>query len=142
MPVFAFAQVPCAPGYVRSGNTCVLDTNNSNSSGLVPCDNMVGTDGKIANPCYFTAFMNLINKVIQFVLFSLAIPIAAIMFLYAGFLLVTAGGAEAKTKAKGIFTNAVIGLALAAAAWLIVRTVLSILGFQGDWIGLPFINLP
>ena len=115
---------------------------------LVPCNNNAGivtnSDGTVTQPlaCDFTAFMTLINKVIQFVLFSLAIPIAAIMFLYAGFLLVTAGGAETKTKAKGIFTNAVIGLALAAAAWLIVRTVLSILGFQGDWIGLPFINLP
>jgi hypothetical protein len=51
--------------------------------------------------------------------------------------LVTAGGeaAGARTKAKNIFTNALIGLIIAVAAWLIVRTILSILGYQGAWIG-------
>lgn len=93
-----------------------------------------------ANPtvlCDFNAFMGLINNIIKFILFDLAVPIAAIMFAYAGFLLVTAGGeaAGARTKAKSIFTNAVIGLVLAAAAWLIIRTILLILGYEGDWIG-------
>ena len=63
------------------------------------------------------------------------------MFAYAGFLLVTAGGeaAGARTKAKSIFTNAVIGLLLAVAAFLIVRTILSILGYSGSWLGFnPF----
>jgi len=101
------------------------------SSGLVPCD------GSVARPCDFNAFMTLVNTIIKFILFNLAVPIAAIMFVYAGFLLVTAGGeaAGARTKAKTIFTNAVLGLIFAAAAWLIVRTILAILGYQGDWIG-------
>lgn len=94
---------------------------------LVPC----------TNNCDFNAFMDLINNVIRFALFDLVVPIAAIMFFYAGFLLITAGGAEAKTKAKGIFTNAVIGLVVAAGAWIIIRTILSILGYDGAWIGFP-----
>lgn len=104
--------------------------------GLVPCGRSDAT-GAIANPCDFQDFMGLIDKVIKFILFFMAIPIAAIMFVYAGFLLVTAGGeaAHARTKAKGIFWNALIGLVLAAAAWIIVKTLLSILGYQGDWIG-------
>ena len=111
--------------------------------GLVPCDNIVGADGKIANPCDFNAFMALINKVIRFILFALAIPIAAIMFAYAGFLMVTSGGStEARGKAKKIFTNAAYGLVIAATAWLIVRTILSILGYDGAWIGFPFILTP
>jgi hypothetical protein len=67
----------------------------------------------------------------------MVIPIAAIMFAYAGFLMVTAGGeaAHARTKAKSIFTNAVIGLIIAVACWLIIKTILSILGFNGSWIG-------
>lgn len=97
------------------------------AAGLIPCN---GTD------CDFTAFMNLINKVISFILFNLAVPVAAIMFAYAGFKLVISGGSpEARTKAKDIFTNAAIGLILAAAAWLIIRTILLILGYQGAWIG-------
>jgi len=97
------------------------------AAGIVPaCD---------AWDCNFDRLLDLVNNVIKFILFDLAIPIAAIMFAYAGILLVTAGGGEAKTKAKGIFTNAVIGLALSAGAWLIIRTILSILGFDGAWIG-------
>jgi len=97
--------------------------------GLVPCDNSA------AYPCDFTAFMTLINKVITFILFYMALPIAAIMIAYAGFLLITAAGGEQKTKAKNIFFNAVIGLVIAAAAWLIIRTLLLIVGYEGDWIG-------
>jgi amino acid transporter len=95
--------------------------------GLVPCDN-------VTKPCDFNAFMGLINTVIGFLLFKLAVPIAAIMFAYAGFSLVTAQGGEAKTTAKNVFTSTVLGLAFAAGGWLIIRTLLAILGYQGDWI--------
>lgn len=98
---------------------------------LVACDNSTG------NPCDFNALMALVNRVIKFILFDMVIPIAAIMFAYAGFLMVSAGGeaAHARTKAKAIFTDVVIGLIIAIAAFLIVRTVLSILGYSGSWIG-------
>ncbi len=99
------------------------------AQGLVPCDN-------VTTKCDFKALMTLINTVIDYIFKYLAVPIAAIMFAYAGFLLVTAGGeaASARTKAKSIFTNAAIGLVIAAAAWLIIKTILSILGYQGAWI--------
>jgi hypothetical protein len=97
------------------------------AKGLIPCE-----DGK---SCDFNALMALINNVIHFVLFNLAVPIAAVMFFYAGFMMVTSGGSsESKTKAKNIFSSAVFGLAIAAAAWLIIRTILSILGYEGGWI--------
>lgn len=80
--------------------------------------------------------MTLFNKVIRFILFDIVVPIAAIMFAYAGFLLVTSGGSsEARTKANTIFTNTVWGLVIAVAAWLIIRTILSTLGYDGAWIG-------
>ncbi len=100
----------------------------SSSAGLVPCD---GSD------CDFNAFMNLINNVIHFIFVYLAVPLCAIMFAYAGILLVTSGGStEARGKAKTIFTNSALGLIIAAAAFLIIRTLLSILGYDGAWIGL------
>lgn len=96
-----------------------------------PLKGLVSCDGTVASPCDFNAFLNLINTVIKFILFYMAIPIAAIMFVYAGFKLVTSGGStEARTKAKEIFWNALLGLVLAAAAWLIVKTLLSILGYK------------
>ena len=102
----------------------------SSNGGLVPCDNSSG------DVCNFTQLMNLVNGIIHFILFFMAVPIAAIMFAYAGFLMVTSGGStESRSKAKSIFTNALIGLAFAVAAWLIVRTILSILGYSAPWIG-------
>ncbi len=106
----------------------------SMADGLVPCSN-TAVNGVVAEPCDFNALMDMINIIIKFVLFNLALPIAAIMFAYAGFLLVTAGGGEAKTKAKGIFSDALFGLVIAAAGWLIIRTILSVLGYNGAWIG-------
>ncbi len=98
--------------------------------GLVPCD------GSAAKPCDWNALMTLIDTVIKFILYALSIPIAAIMFAYAGFLMVTSGGnTENRGKAKSIFSSVVFGLVFVAGAYLIVKTVLSILGFNGTWIG-------
>ena len=98
--------------------------------GLVTCDN-------ITQNCDFNALMAMVNKVISFLLIDLALPLAAIMFAYAGILMVTgAGKEESRTKAKGIFFNTVLGLVLAIAAWLIISTILGILGYNGSWIGL------
>lgn len=105
--------------------------------GLIPCGVELKGDKTIKNECTFAHFLVLINRIVKFIFLNLAIPIAAIMFFYAGFLMVTAGGesAQARGKAKGIFTNTVIGLVLAAGAWLIVKTVLSIMGYTGPFFG-------
>src|SRR3989344_4581969 len=104
------------------------------AAGLVPeCDSV-----SVPGQCTwgFSEFMKLIDNVIKFILFKMAIPIAAIMFVYAGFELVTSGGStEKRGTAKKVFTNAVYGLVLAAGAWLIVKTLLSILGYNAPWIG-------
>lgn len=108
------------------------------NTSLVDCGKgTVDATGKITDACDFYALMALVNRVIHFVLFDMVIPIAAIMFAYAGFLMVTAGGeaAGARTKAKSIFTNVVLGLIIAVAAFLIIRTILSILGYNGSWFG-------
>jgi hypothetical protein len=111
------------------------------TGGLVPCNNnskAVTINGQTIQPtpCGFDQLLTLVNTVIKFILFDLSIPIAAIMFAYAGFLLVTsAGSTEKRGTAKKIFTNVAIGLIFIAAAWLIIRTILTILGFNGTWIG-------
>lgn len=119
------APAPISPDSVDS---VVPSTSNSSSSsedsygsGLVTC----------TDHCNFVEFMNLLNRVIKFIFTYMVVPIAAVMFAYAGFLMVTSGGSsESKTKAKSIFTNAVYGLVLAAAAWLIVKTLLSVLQYK------------
>jgi hypothetical protein len=47
-------------------------------------------------PCDFKAFLTLINGIINFILFYIAIPISALMFAFAGFEMVTSGGSEEK----------------------------------------------
>lgn len=117
-------------------------------AGLVPC----GTDSypkghkdasgnldeyQIINPCGYNEIFDLISNVTNFLIFVIALPVAAIMFTYAGFLFAFSGmQPEARSKAKKIFGNVVFGFILAIAAWLIVHTILSALGFDGSWIGL------
>lgn len=126
LPVFSSAQT----------DTDIPDEDFLAGKSLVPCGR-TNPAGVISNPCSFKDALTLINAVIKFILFYMAIPIAAIMFVYAGFLMLVPGSESAskKTKGKEIFWNAFIGLILAAAAWLIIRTILLILGYPGDWIG-------
>ncbi len=104
----------------------------SYNGGIVPCD------GSKEHPCDFNAFMSLINNIINFAIFYLAVPIATIMFAYAGFLMVTAGeeAAGARTTAKGIFMNTLTGLVIALLSWVVVHSLLEALGYKGSWIGL------
>lgn len=97
----------------------------NNSSNLKQCD------------WRWNELLTLVNNIIGFILQGMVIPIAAIMFAYAGFLFITAGGeaAHARTKAKSIFSDAIIGLLISVAAFLIIKTLLLILGYQGSWIG-------
>lgn len=101
------------------------------SGNLIPCGTSYNT-----TPCHgengWNNLMTLINNVIRFIFIDLTIPIAAISFAYAGFLLLTSGGEAAKkTKAKKIFLNVAIGLIFIAASWLIISTILSVLGYSG-----------
>lgn len=120
----------------------------ADSGSLVPCGteryapgekikiNGVDIDasGMVKNPCGFGDIMKMINKVIHFILFDMVVPIAAIMFAYAGFLLLTSGGETSKRqKAKKIFINVAIGFIIAVAAWLIVEFILKLLGYNTTW---------
>jgi len=132
------AEVVAKPDPIPLGEPSVPPQDNtSQTHDTTSAPSSSGSLVKCTENCKFNDFLILISDVVKFILFNLAVPIAAIMFFYAGFLMVTAGGesAGARTKAKNIFTNAIIGLALAAGAWVIIHTLLSILGYNGSWIG-------
>lgn len=79
---------------------------------IVPCD---GVD------CNFNNLLQLVNNVIDFLIQIIAVPIATILFLYAGFIYVTAAGDPGKIKkAHGIFVNVFWGFIIALGAWLII----------------------
>lgn len=120
------------PGSIKTTTVDSTTLNNSNTppvdekGGLVPCQ----------DNCDWNNLLLLVNNVVHFILFAMLVPIAAIMFCYCGFLMLTSGGESAKkTQAKKIFSNVVWGLVIAVAAWLIVETLLTVLGYDGSWIG-------
>lgn len=93
-------------------------------SGFVKCDGVVKT-GKDAEPgrtqvCNFAALMNTIVKAINW-LFIISIPVATVLFAYAGLLYMT-GTPGNRTKANGIFTSVGIGFIIMITAWIGVRT--------------------
>lgn len=128
--------------------TAVTTTSSSTSSdtssskivwhGLVPeCsrtgDKINTVTGNYSHPCDFNVLIGLINRLISFILVDLALPLFALILIYVAWLFLSAGGSsENVTKAKKIFFNVIIGYIIALAAWLIVKTILSAMGFTGD----------
>lgn len=93
------------------------------AAGLIPCG---GPNEPFCNLCYF---FDLINNLIKFFLFTIALPVTILMFVLGGVLFLFAGAKpELMNKAKAIITAAVIGLVLMFGAWIMVNTVLQGLG--------------
>jgi hypothetical protein len=71
--------------------------------------------------CNFTFFIKLIKNIMSFLL-MIAVPLFAILFSWAGFLMVTAAGNMTQIgKAKSMMTTAFIGFGIALGAYLIVN---------------------
>lgn len=64
--------------------------------------------------------------------------LALLMFIYGGFMfLISAGSSEKIGKAKTILVAAVVGLAIVFGSYLIIKFVLSTIGFKWNWNGKP-----
>lgn len=78
--------------------------------------------------CGYRELISLVQRIIDFLIFTIAMPLGAIIFMWAGFKYLTSGGDTGKLKeAKGMFFAVFVGLAIALAAWLIVNTLLNVL---------------
>ncbi|MEK7572280.1 MAG: hypothetical protein AAB493_00250 [Patescibacteria group bacterium] len=136
-PLFSFAEssnlIPCGTEKYPD------NTFKNKTTGDITGSKIDGYDDvsrQVSNPCGFNDLLTMVNKVVHFVLFVMVVPIAAILFAYAGFMLITSGGEVGKKKkALSVFWNVGLGLIIAVAAWLIISTILSIVGFDGSWIG-------
>lgn len=105
------------------------------TGGLVPCGTELVTPGQgadyksVAEGCKFEQFIILAKNIMNFLLFTIAVPIAAISFAWAGWLYLSASGNESKVQeAHRIFGYVVWGLCIALAAWLIVNAIVIGLG--------------
>ena len=102
--------------------------------GLVPC----GTPGC---PCTFCDIFVMFDRIVDFILFRIIPPVAALMLAIGGFLYILAfanpegAGPERLSKAKTLFKAVMIGLLIVYAAWIIVNTFFMMIGVN-DWTGL------
>jgi hypothetical protein len=96
------------------------------SADLVPC----GDDGQ--ETCQTCHVVDLVNNVIEWLIAILG-TVAAIMFIYAGFKLVTSGGnVSAKTEALRMMNNLIIGYIIVLSGWLLIDTGLKALLSTGE----------
>jgi len=138
-PSFSFAEssrfIPCGTERYPD-NTFRNKTTGDIISSTTKVEGYEDVSRQVSNPCGFNDLLVMVNKVINYALFVLFIPIAAILFAYAGFMLITSGGEVGKKKkALSVFWNVGLGLVIAVASWLIISTLLSIVGYDGSWIG-------
>ena len=123
-PNVSFAQTDMGHDLSHTVHSSNVDISTTGSNLIAPCpDKQKG--------CGFRELLATVDLAIKFIL-KLSIYIAAIMFCYAGFLLVTAGAesSEALAKAKKIALGVVKGIFCIAACYLIIRLILSILGYH------------
>jgi len=96
-------------------------------NGLVQCGNGEFYD------CDFNALLATIDRILKFLIYIIALPIAAILFAIAGIKLIIAK-AQAKqaalSDAKAMIGKVILGLVFALAAWVIVKFILIILGYN------------
>ncbi|MCL5004630.1 MAG: pilin [Patescibacteria group bacterium] len=90
---------------------------------LVPCGPGVG------KPCEFCDLITLVNNVINFALYDIAIPLIVVMIVWGGFVIMTAGDSTEKvSQGRKIIQSAIIGVLIALGAWMIINMVLSAIG--------------
>ncbi len=86
-------------------------------SGLVPC----------VDTCDFNDVLRLINNLITFLITTIFIPIVILLFMYAGYRYLTAGGNPAKiVNIKKMVRNIIVGMLLVLCSWLIVKTIVTV----------------
>ena len=94
----------------------------SPDGGLVPCG--FGSGIQNSTSCQACNLAQLVQNLINFAI-GISIPIAAVLFAWAGILYFTSGADPSnKERAKGIFKNAFVGFLIAISAWLVVNTIL------------------
>jgi hypothetical protein len=82
--------------------------------------------------CDFNAALATIDRIIKFLLYIIVLPVAAILFAWAGIKLIVArakGKAGAMSEAKELIGRVVVGLIIAMGAWILIKFVLVILGY-------------
>lgn len=98
------------------------------AAGLVPC---------IGSECRLCDLLVLIVNLTSFMMKNIAAPLAGLMFLIGGIMMISSGGEQKRyASGKQIFINTLIGAALVLSAWAIVNTIITVFGSAqviGTW---------
>lgn len=90
---------------------------------LVPCS--------VGSKCRACDLVTLGQNIMQFII-VIAVFLAAVLFAWAGILMVTSAGDTGQVaKAKGMFSSIIIGILIALAGWLIIDTIMKVLYNEG-----------
>ena len=91
------------------------------------------------NSCNIPKFFQLMNNVMEW-LVIIVTPIAGVLIIWGGILIMTAGGAPGNIeRGKSVIRGSVVGLVIAFGAWIIMRTILEALGVNSAFLrGLGF----
>lgn len=87
--------------------------------------------------CTICGLVELLDRIIDFLIYYIAIPGAGIMIAVGGFMMLIGAGSESRVGAgKKMITNAIVGIIIVLAGWLIVDTVIKALtGGKDQFIG-------
>ena len=95
---------------------------------IIPVGVLAQTNFIVCNgpDCTFGHLLLLVKNVLDW-LVMISFSAAIITFIWAGFLLLTTGVVDKKTQAKAMLWKVVIGFAIILAAWVIVKTIVSVI---------------
>lgn len=91
------------------------------AANIVPC----------TNDCDFDGLMKLVNNIINWII-MISFPVAAGVFAWAGFKLMTTGISDERNKAKDMFWKVFWGFIAILSAWIIVTTITDALLSDGS----------
>lgn len=96
-------------------------------AGLIPCGDTIvgGVITPTTHPCGFNDILELANRVIHFLMIDVAVPLAALGFMYTGARLVLVQNKESEwTDAKKRIEDVAIGFGMILGAYVLIKTIL------------------
>src|SRR3989338_6689918 len=131
-------------------------SNNALFAKLVPeCSNLTVGGKTVTNVCTICDIFKLIQNILNFAWIYITFPLAALMLVIGGFMMLVPGlsgekGSGAYSKGKKIITHALLGIVIVFLAWLGIDTLMkAVHGFQynegggfGPWNAIQCQSLP
>ena len=101
------------------------------AQGLVPCGQGLPTDPNFKR-CELEDLFKLIQIIYKFLVWNIATPLAGLIIVIGGIMLIiSAGNPGLANQAKKIIMNSIVAWLLVFGSWLIINTVLNVIGYIG-----------